>query len=79
MSTNSPQIIYTGCAGIISTPFVYATVQAQNAANSVFFAKSTIDAGYAASNAEAPKAYTFKTDYERMQYILGRQALTRPN
>ena len=78
MSTHSPQIIFTGCAGTISTAFVYSTVPAQNAANSVFFAKSTIDAGYAASNAAAPKTYTFKTDYERMQYILGRQASTRP-
>ncbi len=78
MSSNSPQIIYTGCAGVVSTAFVYATVQAQNAANSVYFAKSTIDAGYAASNAATPKTYTFKTDYERMQYILGRQAQTRP-
>ena len=59
--------------GFISTVFTFQTVQIQAAANSVYVAKSTADGLYASSNATAPKKYNFKTDYERMQYIIGRQ------
>ena len=62
----------------MSTTFTFQTPQIQNAANSVYVAKSTADALYLTSNASAPKTYTFKSDWERMQYILGRQAQTRP-
>lgn len=78
MSSNSPQVYSLPCGGTISTAFVFNTVDTQAAANSVYVAKSTIDGQYAASNAAAPRKYVFKTDAERMQFILGRQALTRP-
>jgi hypothetical protein len=78
MASSSPQTYNLPCGGVISTAFVFNTVETQGAANSVYVAKSTIDGQYAASNAVAPRKYVFKTDAERMQFILGRQALTRP-
>ena len=77
MADHSPQIQYLPCGGIISTPFVFQTVDVQNAANSVYVQKSTSDGLYVASNPVAPRTYNFKTYYERMQYITGRQALGR--
>lgn len=68
---HTPKIQVLPCGGFISTVFTYQSVQVQNAANSVFVAKSTIDGQYAAQN--NAKKYTFKTDYERMQYIIGCQ------
>jgi hypothetical protein len=59
--------------GFISTTFVFQSPQVQGAANSVYAAKSTADGLYASSNALAPKKYNFKTDYERMQYIIGQR------
>ncbi len=70
---HTPKIETLPCGGFISTVFTYQTAQVQNAANSVYVAKSTIDGQYAAQNPTAPKKYIFKTDYERMQYIIGRQ------
>jgi hypothetical protein len=64
---HTPKTQVLPCGGFISTVFTYQSVQVQNAANSVFVAKSTIDAQ------NSSKKYTFKTDYERMQYIIGRQ------
>ena len=73
MADHSPQIQYLPCGGIISTAFVFETVDIQRVANAVYVQKSTTDGLYAASNPVAPKKYTFKTDYERMQFIIGRQ------
>jgi hypothetical protein len=67
----TPQIQALPCGGFISTVFTFQSVQVQNAANSVYVQKSTVDGQYAAANPTAPKKYTFKSDYERMQYILG--------
>ena len=67
----SPKTVALPTGGFISTVFVYQSVDIQRAANSVYVQKSTADGLYAASNAAAPKKYTFKTDYERMQYIIG--------
>jgi hypothetical protein len=69
----TPKIQSLPCGGFISTIFTFQSVQVQNAANSVYVQKSTIDGQNAASNPSAPKKYIFKTDYERMQYIIGRQ------
>ena len=69
----SPQIKTLPCGGFISTVFTYNTVAIQTAANSVYVQKSTIDAANAAANPTAPAKYVFKTDRERMQYIIGRQ------
>jgi|LauGreDrversion4_2_1035121.scaffolds.fasta_scaffold01050_25 hypothetical protein len=71
MSDANPKLEYLPCGGVVSTAFVFQSVQVQNAANSVYVAKSTIDGQYAASN--SARVQTFKSDYERMQYILGRQ------
>lgn len=71
----TPKITYLCDGGVISTAFVYDTVQIQNAANNVYVQKSTIDASLKAKGSE--NRYQFKTDGERMQYILG-QLGTRP-
>ena len=77
MADRSPQIEYLRDGTAISTVFVFETVAYQNAANSVYVQKSTADGLYAASNPQTPKKYTFKTDYERMQYIIGRQGTAK--
>jgi hypothetical protein len=71
----TPQWQALPCGGFISTAFTYQTVGIQNAANSVYIQKSTVDGQYAAANPAAPKKYTFKTDYERMQYIIGKRGV----
>jgi hypothetical protein len=68
----TPKLQTLPFGGVVSTAFVFETVDYQNAANMVYVQKSTVDAGYAASNSS--RVYTFKSDYERMQYILGRTA-----
>jgi hypothetical protein len=72
---SSPHVIALPGGGYISTPFVYQSVKIQNAANSVYVNKSTIDAQYAATNPASPKKYIFRTDYERMQYIIGKRGV----
>ena len=57
------------CQVPVSTIFVYDSPQAQNAANSIYVYKSTIDS--LPANVASGKKYQFKTDFERMQYILG--------
>jgi hypothetical protein len=69
----TPKIQSLPFGGFISTVFTFQSVQVQNAANSVYVQKSTVDGQYATANPSAPKKYTFKTDYERMQYIIGQQ------
>jgi hypothetical protein len=59
------------CITQVSTIFVFETVQFQRAANSVYEYKAAFDA--APSNAAKGIKYQFKTDFERMQYIIGRQ------
>jgi hypothetical protein len=73
----SPQLEYLPYGGVVSTVFVFQGVGVQNAANSVYLQKSTADAFYAATNPKAPNTYKFKTYYERMQYIIGRQGTQR--
>ncbi len=75
MSDANPKLEFLPSGGVVSTAFVFQTSDFQNAANSVYVHKSTVDASYAASNSN--KKYTFKSDRERMQYIIGRQA-TQP-
>lgn len=57
------------CKTSVSTIFVFDSPQFQNAANSVYVFKSTID--NAPANVASGKKYQFKTDFERMQYLLG--------
>jgi len=73
MDIASPKKSQLPSGGWISTSFVYQSVDIQRAANSVYAQKSTVDGQYAASNPSAPKKYVFKTDYERMQYIIGKR------
>ena len=61
--TNSP------CKVRTSTIFVFESPQFQNAANTVYEAKKAFDNN--ATNIAQNKVYTFKTDFERMQYKLG--------
>lgn len=75
MDDASPKIIWLPCGGVVSTLFVHESVQSQNAANNVYVQKSTLDASLKAKGSE--KRYQFKSDGERMQYILG-QLGTRP-
>jgi len=72
MSTDAnPSLQYLRTGGVISTLFVFQSVDYQNAANTVYVQKSTVDAQNKAANNN--RVYTFKTDYERMQYIIGQQ------
>lgn len=54
----------------MSTLFVYVSPTVQNAANNVYEQKTAADAAYAAANSSV--VYRFKTDAERMQYLIGR-------
>lgn len=49
--------------------FVFASTAIQTAANTVYEAKKAFD--NIPANVAAKRVYTFKTDYERMQYKLG--------
>ena len=60
-----------------STIFVFESVQWQNAANTVF---EHVQAYNTKNNARVTgKTYKFKSDYERMQALLGRQARGCPS
>jgi hypothetical protein len=55
------------CQTKISTFFVFDSPTVQTAANSVYVNASTFNVANAANG----RKYQFKTDFERMQYILG--------
>ena len=62
-------IIYTGCpCPKPSTIFVFETQAVQTAANNVYVYVSTQNAATGPSG----KKIQFKSDFERMQYLLGR-------
>lgn len=59
------------CKFPVSTPFVFETVAYQNAANQVY---EYVQAYNTANNAAVTGSnYKFKSDYERMQYLLGQK------
>jgi malate/lactate dehydrogenase len=60
----------TRTGAVVSTLFVYVSPTVQNAANNVYEQKTAADAAYAAANSSV--VYRFKTDAERMQYLIGR-------
>jgi len=69
----SPKISVLPTGGYVSTVFVHGTVANQASANSAYVSKSTIDADYRKTyGANSGRVYTFKSDRERMQYLLGR-------
>lgn len=57
-------------ANCVSTIFIFESVQYQNAANTVYTRKQEYDAQ--PRNEKKGKKYVFKTDYERMQALIGR-------
>jgi hypothetical protein len=62
------------CPCKVSTIFVFDSPQVQNAANTVYVQKQASDAvasTIAAGSGKPPVLYQFKTDRERMQYLLG--------
>lgn len=59
------------CIVRVSTVFVFNTVATQIAANNVYEFKKAYDANPA--NIRAKRTYQFKTDFERMQYIIGQK------
>jgi RPA family protein len=69
----SPKISVLPTGGYVSTVFVHGTVANQAAANSAYVSKSTIDADYGRIyGSNTGRVHTFKSDRERMQYLLGR-------
>jgi len=69
----TPQVSVLPHGGFVSTVFTYQSVNIQNAANSVYVQKSTIDGLNAVAGSF--KVQPFKTDRERMQYLIGRQGV----
>ena len=57
------------CSVKVSTIFVLDSPVAQTAANTVYVAVSTFN--NRAGNVASGTKYQFKTDYERMQYLIG--------
>jgi hypothetical protein len=49
--------------------FVFQNTTFQTAANSIYVNKQNFDAN--PTNSTKNRVYTFKTDFERMQYLLG--------
>jgi len=66
----------TTCQTRVSTLFVFDTVQGQNAADTIYEAKKTevansISGAANAANIRHDVNLMFKSDYERMQYLMG--------
>lgn len=57
------------CKIVVPNFFVFDNPQVQNAANTVYESTKAFNARPA--NAASGKKYQFKTDFERMQYLLG--------
>ena len=58
------------CGGFPATPlFEFVNPQVQNAANNVYEQKKAYDE--LPANVAKGKVYTFKSDFERMQYKMG--------
>ena len=59
------------CQVQVSTTFIFESPQYQNACNMIYVNRSTTDA-YVQANTQGNTNYIkFKTDLERMQYLLG--------
>jgi hypothetical protein len=57
------------CLAKVSTIFVFDTPQFQNACNTIYLQKQTYDARQ--STLGRKKRQQFKSDFERMQFLLG--------
>lgn len=60
-----------GCKVKVSTIFVFDNPGVQNAANAVYEQKKAYDT--AKNAAVTGNTYKFKSDFERMQYLLGQR------
>ena len=60
-----------GCKVRVSTIFVFGNPGVQNAANAVYEYKKAYD--LAKNAAVTGNTYKFKSDFERMQYLLGQR------
>jgi hypothetical protein len=66
----------TNCQSFVSTVFIFKTPQSQNAADTIYEAKKT-EVANAISGAANPTNIRhdvnlmFKSDYERIQYLIG--------
>ena len=60
------------CKVAVSTVFIFESPQFQDAANTVYLQKQAYDARQVALGSS--NVYVFKSDYERMQYLIGRYA-----
>lgn len=69
MSEASPRIEFLPGGGAISTIYTFVSPGFQLAANSVYVQKSTFDS--LPQNIAKGKLYTFKTQQERLQYLIG--------
>jgi hypothetical protein len=69
-STPNYQVLPYG--GYVSTNLVYQSVSYQNAANSVFYAKSTIDAANLQNVNTQNLVVNFKSYDEKMKYLIGK-------
>ena len=63
------------CQVAVSTAFVFGSVSVQNAANMIYTSKkgdlTSSVAGRLAPGVDHNVKLVFKTDYERMQYLMG--------
>jgi hypothetical protein len=64
----------TSCKVTIPKEFVFDSRTYQNSATAVYLYKSTLDAQ--PQNVASGKKYQFKSDYERLQYLMGLYART---
>jgi len=60
----------TSCQGVVSTPFIFASPQYQQACNMIYANVSTVN-GSNPNPTGNTNYIKFKSDLERMQYILG--------
>jgi hypothetical protein len=68
----SPRIQFLPCGGATSTVYTFVSKSFQDAANTVYVQKSTLDAVYAAKGSN--QQYQFKSQAERLQYLIGKTA-----
>lgn len=63
--------IITNCQTVVSTPFVFVSPQYQTACNNIYVNRSTTDSFVQRANQNNTNYIKFKTDLERMQYLMG--------
>jgi hypothetical protein len=59
------------CQGVVSTIFVFESPEYQTACNNIYVNRSTTDAYVQTKTSGNTNYIKFKTDLERMQYLMG--------